>query len=138
MAQAPGVWSGATMTECSRCGDCCENLQLNFTKRELRAYVTDVGDDAATPVTRAHLANARFILAHWHRAAGGGTATRYACDAFDPSTRLCTAHADRPPICQGYPWYGAPPGSRAVKLPAPCSFNADLGIEVAVRIGPTR
>ncbi len=121
------------MTDCNRCGDCCENLTLNFTKAELAAFVRETGDTALTPVRRDHLANARFILAHWHRSSGGGSATRYACDAFDPSTRLCTAHQDRPPICAGYPWYGALPGVRTATLPPPCSFNADVGVAVQVR-----
>jgi Fe-S-cluster containining protein len=123
------------MTECNRCGHCCEHLQLNFTKAELRAYVGDTGGSASTPVTRDHLANARFILGHWHRASGGGTATIYACDAFDPTTRLCTAQEDRPPICAGYPWYDAPPGWVTKQLPSPCSFNADVGVEV--QLGPS-
>ncbi len=120
------------MTECNRCGSCCENLQLNFTKAELRAFARGGDAVATTPLTRDHLANARFILAHWHRASGGGSATKYACDAFDPSTRLCTAHQDRPPICAGYPWYDAPPGVRTRRLPPACSFNADVGVAVQV------
>jgi Fe-S-cluster containining protein len=27
----------------------------------------------------------------------------YQCDRFDPQSRLCTAHDDRPPICRAYP-----------------------------------
>jgi Fe-S-cluster containining protein len=27
----------------------------------------------------------------------------YQCDRFDPTTRLCTAHEERPPICRAYP-----------------------------------
>jgi len=27
----------------------------------------------------------------------------YQCDRFDPASRLCTAHDDRPPICRAYP-----------------------------------
>ena len=121
------------MTECNRCGDCCENMELNFTKGELRDFVARRGDGGATtPIAQAHLANAYFILRHWHRSGGGGTKTRYACDRFDAATRLCTAHEDRPPICQGFPWYGAPPPvGTVVRLPRRCSFNADVGVPVA-------
>ena len=45
-----------------------------------------------------------FAAAHWtatgERRAGMHA---YQCDRFDTTTRLCTAHDDRPPICRAYP-----------------------------------
>jgi len=108
-------------------------MPLNFTKQQLRSFLDPEHDQSDGVVSPDLQANARFILAHWHRSGGGGTKTRYSCDAFDVDTRLCGAHADRPPICRGFPWYDRPPGARKVQLPAPCSFNADLGIPVSVR-----
>jgi hypothetical protein len=90
-----------------------------------------------------------FVVEHWHggvRAKGGAT-DGWDCDAFDPLTNLCTAHADRPPICSGYPWYGKDPSDVAKKegwgLSVNCSFWADLPEEVRpdpvkVIIGRTR
>ena len=98
------------MTECNRCGDCCENLQLNFTKAELRAFVRETADHASTPVRRDHLANARFILAHWHRAGGGGSATRYACDAFDPVDPVVHGPPGPPTHLRGLPLVRRAPG----------------------------
>jgi Fe-S-cluster containining protein len=46
-----------------------------------------------------------FAAAHW-RATGEQTVDgmhAYACDRFDPVSRLCTAHDERPPICHAYP-----------------------------------
>jgi Fe-S-cluster containining protein len=40
----------------------------------------------------------------------------YRCDRFDEETRLCTAHADRPPICRAYP-------TRDNVLPLICSLR---------------
>lgn len=59
----------------------------------------------------------------------------WTCDAFDPVARLCTAHAERPPMCSRYPWYGRPPSSyqhdtdpaRTVRwMGARCSYLRDL------------
>ncbi len=121
------------LTDCNRCGDCCENLRLNVTKRALRAFLVERDRWRDTPEAIEHEANARFILEHWRRAGGGGRATVYACDAFDRATRLCTAHQDRPPICAGYPWYGEAPGVRTPRLSPHCSFNADVGVPVQIR-----
>ena len=39
------------MTECGRCGDCCEDLELNFTKKDLRAFLLAWRVDAGGPVS---------------------------------------------------------------------------------------
>lgn len=50
------------------------------------------------------------------------------CDRFDSHARRCTAYADRPPICSGYPWYGREPSiERAEVLDLMCAFQADVG-----------
>jgi len=54
-----------------------------------------------------------------------------ACDQFDPKTRECLAHDDRPDLCSGFPWYGRDPGSPgrtqiAQVLPPQCSYTADV------------
>ncbi len=125
------------MTECNRCGDCCEHLTIAFTKVQLRAFLVAAEGRPGTARFEDHRADARFILEHWHRAAGGGTRTVYACDAFDAEARSCTAHADRPPICRGYPWYGnPPPAAEDLRLPPRCSFNADQGVAVSLAVHP--
>jgi Fe-S-cluster containining protein len=45
-----------------------------------------------------------FAAAHW-RATEAQTdgMHAYQCDRFDVTTRLCTAHEERPPICRAYP-----------------------------------
>ncbi len=71
-------------------------------------------------------ANARFIVDHWHSNGQPDSDRRhrlYSCDRFDPQTRLCTAHEDRPPICRGFPYYGRE--TITVDLPEQCSYRDD-------------
>jgi len=138
------------MTECNRCGDCCEDIWLGTSKRrEIIAY-GDPRDDAiwqawvdswtAEGLQKGQLAKrpgfiydyltAAFVVEHWHggvRAKGPAT-KHWTCDAFDTETRLCTAHADRPPVCSGYPWYGRAPTPEGAQqaLSKRCSFWADV------------
>ena len=102
------------MTECSKCGDCCENIWLNHTKTELRKMKG---------------AEAKFILKHWHRSSGGGRNTLWTCDRLDQETRMCTAYDDRPAVCNGFPWYGEEPSADRLKRSSRCSFWADLPAE---------
>jgi Fe-S-cluster containining protein len=103
-------------TQCSACGCCCDPVWYSYGPGDLRQLAE-----------RTNSADARFAVAHWHPTGETGDAGHaYRCDRFDPVTRLCTAHDERPPICRGYPWYDEPPGRRLVLLPEPCSYRADL------------
>lgn len=111
------------MTDCIRCGGCCDPVTLddeNYQKIKFRA-------EAAPPPEHmdAHL-EAVWLLEHWTltETVVGGVEMR--CDQFDPTTRLCTAHDERPQICRGFPWYQRDPeGANIAGLPR-CSFWADL------------
>jgi Fe-S-cluster containining protein len=114
MAPDPATQTAAT--QCSACGACCEPVWYPWGPADVRQRANrgDAPEDL------------RFIAAHWV-----ATGERrddlhaYACDRFDPVSRLCVAHDERPPICRGYPWYNEPPGVRLVLLPEPCAFRAD-------------
>lgn len=125
------------MTECARCGDCCDPVTVPFhveTYAPRRLRESDLSAE--------NRANCEFMLEHWTTTATlvredeaeGEVAVAYEvrCDAFDPVRRLCGAHADRPPVCRDFPWYG-----RAVDdvegraevadgLSPRCSFNQDV------------
>jgi Fe-S-cluster containining protein len=84
----------ATVTgECSLCGDCCDPVWYPLGPADVRQSASTTG-----------AADLLFAAAHWH-----ATGKRYdglhayACDRFDPATRRCTAHDDRPPICRRFP-----------------------------------
>ena len=116
---------------CARCGDCCETIWLS---REARESIEQTIAGFPGPITPPETPNAAFLLEHWtevERDEQGSS--RYVCDAFDPQTRLCTAHETRPPVCQGYPWYGLPwygHAPRALEgLSSRCSFWADVPAE---------
>lgn len=103
------------MTDCARCGDCCDPVVLMFKPEDM------VGPSGP------------FAREHWQvvgqRVNRNDSSDRVEylveCDHFDKTTRLCTAHDSRPPICSGYPWYGAEP-NRDRLLDARCSYQADV------------
>lgn len=122
------------MTDCSRCGDCCDPVIVVFdpqvwaAERLTAANLSDVGRG-----------NAEFLRDHWtsqstftEQLEGQDvTVHRVRCSAFDPDSRLCTAHDSRPQVCSGFPWYGRPDGDKgrrpvADSLSPRCSFNADV------------
>lgn len=148
----------AVLTDCNRCGDCCEDIYLNTSKARSRREVR-FGDPREDAVWEAWVAgwatkgeqhapreafvrsylDAVFIDQHWHggRPAGHGVTDHWSCDRFDPATRLCLAHDDRPPICRDFPWYGREPSAdEGAKLSKRCAFRADVGMPV--EFSPTR
>jgi Fe-S-cluster containining protein len=88
-------------------------------------------------ILRFHVADmdgpsAPFAQAHWHEipdypGLGPEQVCAVRCDAFDLDTRECTAYADRPPICSGYPWYGKAPDRERLLDPW-CAYQADVRI----------
>lgn len=104
---------------CARCGDCCERIVLDVDPRDPRWDVLPPENDARR--------SAVFIRAHWtatgERLAGGGSV--WVCDRFDPETRTCAAHDQRPPVCEGYPWYGRAPEPQRIAH-GRCSFLLDV------------
>lgn len=136
---------------CARCGSCCENIwcddyddAVKWSTAALEripdpatdegwAYwqesKPDWGDEQREDAIRKYdpdgrqRADADFLAAHWKVQDNG----RYSCDAFDPVTRLCTAHESRPPVCEDYPWYGEEPSAeRGTYMGRECSYLADL------------
>lgn len=110
---------------CARgCGDCCDPVHLTFDQRDRMDYWRDVVEDFWNGAQPDPAGSLPFMLAHWHEFERYDGGARYRCDRFDPETRECTAHEDRPPVCSDYPWYGDDPvpgvtGGR-------CSYLLDL------------
>jgi Fe-S-cluster containining protein len=136
------------MTECNRCGDCCERITFTDSWTSLQEWadwarnwrewawynLLDGEDGGMEQGELDRVANAEFLLAHWRPAAEDAALPmpRFTCDAFDPTTRLCTAHESRPPICSGYPWYGRAPREVDVENrigSLRCSFWADVPLD---------
>ena len=122
---------------CVRCGDCCEFVGFDVDGRradlEGRAGLdvdSPEGWDSEWTPARALRArtDARFILAHWHP--HPTVPGEFTCDVFDPVTRACGDHGNRPPVCANYPWYGGgPTRERADNLPARCSYRDAPALE---------
>lgn len=130
------------MTECAKCGDCCERISFTGNWSYLQEWLDwwdkhcawamanlrdgEDGGHSLDEQEQRTLANARFLAVHWRPAPGytRDAMPLFACDAFDPVTRLCTAHDARPPICRDFPWYGRP--DRSPRFGPRCSFWADV------------
>lgn len=107
------------MTECNQCGNCCDPViltadMLTYVRTQMQANV-NVSYDV------------QFVTDHWTVIADKGDYFQLSCDMFDSENRLCTAHAGRPLVCSGYPWYGQEPTTR--DLHKGCSYWADIGGE---------
>jgi Fe-S-cluster containining protein len=102
--------------ECSACGDCCDPVWYPLGPADIRQSASTTGAEDLI-----------FAAAHWRATGDRDDDGRHAywCDRFDPVSRLCTAHDERPPICRGYPWYGEDPARRLVVLPVRCAFRAE-------------
>jgi Fe-S-cluster containining protein len=142
------------MTECSRCGDCCDPITFSADALERLSawarpdlphpfidptYWTEGGWEfwravKAWPRMRE---DALFIDANWtvlrkyESATGPGVYME--CNYFDSEARMCRAGPARPPVCRDYPWYGREPGDikPANSLPPRCSFWADVPVEIS-------
>lgn len=132
---------------CARCGECCEKIWLNADPRRWSAKALEGIPDPRTEDGWAYWlehghkdADRDQVLANYDpaghkRADADFTAAHFAehcdghwtCDAYDPEHGECTAHEDRPPLCQGFPWYDEPPSAeRAEHVHRECSYLADL------------
>lgn len=112
------------MTECSKCGLCCDRILLGFDPQDRAAQ------RLAGPLEPWEKHQYEFLRDHWTVLSHDESCV-VRCDRFDPATRECLAYDDRPDICSGYPWYGHDPLSRMNKdvrqvLPPQCSYTADV------------
>lgn len=126
------------MTECNKCGDCCETIHFPSMERvaEIAEFAKHEGPKNWEETLDNNVIDALFILENWKLNDDGIT---YHCLAFDEENRLCSAHNDRPPVCRGFPWYGKEPWIEAIKGYTNCSFWEDLGgREQAVSITTNR
>lgn len=78
---------------CTACGDCCDPIWYPLGAADIRQSASTTGAEDLV-----------FAAAHWTPTGARQDAMHaYQCDHFDPESRLCTAHDERPPICRAYP-----------------------------------
>jgi Fe-S-cluster containining protein len=108
------------MTECNKCGDCCENIYFNKEQIETMR-LTGMTMKGYIP-SKDNWEDMYFIYQNWDENDDGS----WNCSMFDLESRLCTAHDSRPPVCRGFPWYGREPHKVAIEKYINCSFWADV------------
>lgn len=126
------------MSACNKCGACCRVLTLAQSPEEVRQM-------AALTSVLGIPSDAQFAVLHWHSLTRAEAMRRnpaytsrlaldahlYHCDML-AADGTCQAHATRPLVCRGYPWYDEPP--RDIELADPdCSYYADWVMEHVVR-----
>ena len=132
------------MTDCAMCGDCCENFPLNTPQRAdvwgrmilanvaragtARYEGTGVGRKQAAWMGELEVVSGPHPFKSTDKDGNPTTEMRYRyrCPRFDPVARVCSDHANRPPVCSRYPWYDREVEAGDYRsLPARCSFVAD-------------
>lgn len=126
------------MNLCNQCGACCRTIALDQSPEEVRALGALTG---VLGIPSDHT----FAAAHWRpltreeaRARNPFYVARlpetkhfYACDQLGDDGR-CRAHAIRPLVCRGYPWYDQP--VRDMPLPDPlCGYAYEQVRDFVIR-----
>lgn len=92
------------MTDCARCGDCCERVAPQTSVPDLRRKLADpyyAGWNRNQAERIVQMLTERVDPdPNWDR-----KRPSYRCKHFNPETRECEAHEARPWMCAGYPWY---------------------------------
>lgn len=118
------------MTECNKCGDCCDVIRLKQTKQELRER---------------KFRDYEFLMKNWKRISKSVANSinpslvklelvsekksfYYSCEKFNSTTRTCEAHEERPSVCRGFPWYNGliEPNQLTLSPYKRCSFWNDV------------
>lgn len=121
------------------CGDCCEDIFVGAPASDVIAEWREYLDAGGlVPLQEAHPdadPSIEFIARNWTETSRGENGATYECSRFDRVHRVCTAWADRPAVCSGFPWYeghpddgGGPTPQRISKIPLRCSFALDVPV----------
>jgi Fe-S-cluster containining protein len=117
------------MSECKRCGKCCECIVLNrdpdqirdMASREVRHSNFNFAYRNFIPITQEQAYQINPYLKEWKQS----VQYFYTCRRFDKATRTCKVHSARPDTCSGFPWYGRKPIMQSLYSPE-CGYQEDL------------
>ena len=126
---------------CNQCGACCRVLTLEQSPQEVQAI-------AALTTALGIPSDHAFAARHWHSLTREEAMRRnpfytrrlsqdahlYWCDQLAEDGR-CQAHATRPLVCRGYPWYDQPVRDMALADPL-CGYAYDQVAEFVIRGEP--
>lgn len=117
------------------CGACCAAVLLTVTLESVETMRNRRGEGDAVGGDWAHLLDHFYPISadeanrrnpHLHARVGGGF-RYFGCDWYDPQTKLCTHHDERPRLCREYPFYGAPLAPGQIWYTPECGYAADVG-----------
>ena len=112
------------MTDCSMCGDCCEDIALNVDLRVGSSWQS-AGYMAGRKGRDWAFIQKNFVPTGDVVRQGKTVKQKLKCLKFDPEKRICTAHDERPDLCRNYPWYGGEPVRGDTTMKGRCSYLAD-------------
>ena len=126
------------MSLCNQCGACCRVLTLEQSPAEVQATAALT---RALGIPSDHV----FAAEHWQPLTRDEALRRnpfyvsrlpddaylYACDQLGADGR-CLAHATRPFVCRGYPWYDQPVRDMPL-ADARCGYVYDQIAEFVIR-----
>lgn len=107
---------------CAKCGDCCAVIMLKVTKADIEKCSGPDRDFIMQHWTEISRKEANRLAPGLVKLCRGNPHVFYSCDKWDSESRLCTAHDERPPVCQGFPWYDREPNGFALLPYRRCSF----------------
>jgi len=126
------------MNLCNQCGACCRTIALDQPPDEIQAM-------AALTTVLGIPSDHGFAARHWHHLTRDEAMARnpfyasrlpqtkhfYWCDQLAADGR-CSAHATRPLVCRGYPWYGEAVSDMPLADPL-CGYAAEQISEFIIR-----
>ena len=114
---------------CNMCGKCCEVINLPVSHEEFKVGFYRDGEFILKYWKPISEEEALRINQHIRHGVDGTPSFYYTCDKYDVSTKLCTAHTERPSVCSQFPWYGKPINNQALSMHLNCSYWLDVPVE---------
>lgn len=125
---------------CAMCGNCCNPVTVDTSTADVFNtwwLYWQRGGTKGTRTKRKGISSVRFAAEHWTEITRDDETVTLRCDQYDPGTKMCMAHDDRPPVCTDYPWYGVDQrgdeavrklamADRAQHIGRNCSFQLDI------------
>ncbi len=133
------------VSACDACGQCCRAISLDHTHADLAAIAAreqarlDRDPQLPQRAEIERLVRDVAFISRWFRPVARAEAAArqpafassdfdgrsfYVCLALGDDGR-CTRHAERPFVCEGYPWYGSAP-SLDLLVVRPCGYERDV------------
>lgn len=109
------------------CGKCCISISIKFSPDHFSNVLEGNLYEKLDKGQKSYWYDAEFILDNWiYHGPDDRNGHNYTCARYDEVTRQCTAGAERPDVCKGYPWYGRVPERYGEHLENVCGYMEDF------------